>query len=73
MVESIYVFARFKTLNDLSAVAVEVGIVSKFSKYNRYLDTSLCLQVPMSHKDGVGLPGLWDIIPTLLVIFLVQG
>jgi hypothetical protein len=73
MVESIYVFARFKTLNDLSAVAVEVGIVSKFSKYNRYLDTSLCLQVPMSHKDGVGLPGLWGIIPTLLVIFLVQG
>jgi len=72
-VESIYVFTRFKTLNDLSAVAVEGGIVSKYSKYNRYSGTSFCLQVPMSHKDGFGLPGLWDIIRTLLFIFLVQG
>ena len=42
------VSTRFKTLKDLSAVAVEGGIVS-----NNYSDTSFCLQVPMSHKDGM--------------------
>jgi hypothetical protein len=29
--------------------------------------------VPMSHKDSLVLHGLWDIIPTLLSIFLLQG
>ena len=27
----------------------------------------------MSHKEGLILPGLWAIIPTLLSIFLFQG
>ena len=26
----------------------------------------------MSHKDELILPGVWDIIPTLLSIFLLQ-
>jgi hypothetical protein len=30
------------------------------------------LQVPTSHKDGLVLLDLWDIIPTLLSIFLLQ-
>ena len=61
IVESKYVFTRFKTLKDLSSVAVEGSIVSKMFNIRK---TSFCLQVPMPHKDGLSLPGLWDIIPT---------
>ena len=69
IVESKYVFTRFKTLKDLSSVAVEGSIVSKMFNIRK---TSFSLQVPMPHKDGLGLPGLWDIIPTLRSIFLLQ-
>jgi hypothetical protein len=31
-----YVFTRFKTLNDISDVAVEGGIVSNFPNFSRY-------------------------------------
>ena len=58
--ESKYVFTRLKTLKDLSSVAVEGSIVSKMFNIRK---TSFCLQVPMPNKDGMGLPGLWDIIP----------
>jgi hypothetical protein len=70
IVERKYVFTRFKTLKDLSSVAVEGSIVSKMFNIRK---TSFFLHVPMPHKDGLGLPGLWDIIPTLLSIFLLQG
>jgi hypothetical protein len=69
----IYDTTRFKTLKNISYDAVEGGIVSKFSKYNRYSDTSFCLQVSMSHKDDLVLPGLWDIFLILLSIFSLQG
>ena len=66
-----YVFARFKTLNDISDFAVEGGIVSKLFKiYNRYWDTSFCLQVPMSHKDGI--PTLLSICPMAISIINMQ-
>jgi len=71
IVESKYVFTRFKTLKDLSSVAVE-GKQNVQHTIN-IRKTSFCLQVPMPHKDDLGLPGLWDIIPTLLSIFLLQG
>ena len=70
IVESKYVFARFKTLKDLSFVAVEGSIVSKMFTIRK---TSCSLQVPMPHKNDLGLPGLWDIILTLLSIVLLQG
>ena len=65
-----YAFTRFKTLTNIYDVAVEGGIVSNIFRYS---DTSFCLQIPMSHKDGFVLQGLWDIIPILLsIIFILR-
>ena len=67
------VLARFKTLKDLSAVPVEGGIVRWIFTIQSRCWYNCCLQVSMSHKEGLILPGLWAIIPTLLSIFLFQG
>jgi hypothetical protein len=67
-----YVFTRFKTLNDISDVAVEGGIVSKLFKiYKINIQTQvLCLQVPMSQKDGI--PTLLSICPMAISIINIQ-
>jgi hypothetical protein len=63
-----YVFARFKTLNDISDVAVEGGIVSKLFKiYTIDIQT----QVPMSYKDGI--PTLLSICPMAISIINMQN
>jgi hypothetical protein len=49
-------------LKDLSVAAVEGGIVT--CKINFQNTIEMRIPFGMSHKDGLVLPGLWDIIPT---------
>jgi hypothetical protein len=47
-----YVFARFKTLNDISDVAVEGGIVSKLFKiYTIDIQTQVPISQVADNKD----------------------
>ena len=62
-------FTRFKTLKDHSAVAVE----GEMRIYFCFLFVCFLFFISMSHKDGLVLDGLWDIIHTLLSILLLQG